>query len=398
MVVHDLVVPVDILRAGTVAEQEDARAAEVAEFVAGDDDSLAMQVEPDGLAAAVEKPAVFDPAIFRAPQSEQAVVLVDHRPVVLDRHVVVRDGVPVALGEGEAVEHDAPDGRVRRAFDIDVALDAHELHQGRREDLVAGLLLQRPEVEFLLSRIEDPFSGVGQALGHVFDRGGRLAAVDAPRRLQHVAALRRRLGQVPFLVDECERQDRHGVSEADDELHVFQVVPVAQGAFGKTEISERIERPFVVGHVARAELEFPWRGFGAPQAHCRRIEPVGLRAGKTPVAIVEGAESSQVRRHVGHPHMRLRHVGEALGDIPVQLSPSLDSHARGEDRFLAGVGRIGDRLAGVGGVFQSENDSLCEVVPAASNPDDDVLVLFLLQVPHGIARSRERRERTVGPV
>ena len=396
MVVHDLVVPVDILRAGTVSEQEDAGAAEVAEFVAGDDDSLAMQVQPDGLATAVEEPAVFDPAVFRTPQAEQSVALVDHRPVVLDRHVVVGDGVPVALGEGETVEHDAPDGRVRRAFDIDVALDAHQLHQGRREDLVAGLLLQRPEVEFLLFRIEDPLSGVGQALGHVFDRGRRLAAVDAPRRLQHVAALGRRLGQVPFLVDELQWQDRHGVSEADDEFHVLQVVPIPQGAIGKAEIPKRIERAFIVGHVARAKLEFPWRRHGAPQAHCRRVETVGLRAGESPVAIVEGAESSKVRRHVGYPHVRLRHVGEALGDIPVQLPPPLESHARREDRFLAGVGGIGDRLAGIRGVFQPPNDSLREVVPAASNPDDDVLVVApLLQFPHGIARSRERRERTV---
>ena len=149
MVVDDLVVLVDILGAGAVSEQEDARAAEVIDLIARDDVPLAMEIEPDGFAAAIEEPAVLDPAFFRSAQAKQPVSLVDHRPVVLNRHGVVRDDVPVALGEGDAFEHDAADGGVRRPFDVDVALHANEFHQGRREDLVSGLVPHGPEVEFL---------------------------------------------------------------------------------------------------------------------------------------------------------------------------------------------------------------------------------------------------------
>ena len=86
MVVDDLVVLVDILGAGAVSEQENARAAEVVDLIARDDVPLAVEIEPDGFAAAIEEPAVLDPAFFRSPQAKQPMSLVDHRPVVLNRH------------------------------------------------------------------------------------------------------------------------------------------------------------------------------------------------------------------------------------------------------------------------------------------------------------------------
>ena len=159
------------------------------------------------------------------------------------------------------------------------------------------------------------------------------------------------LGDAPFLVDGFQRQYRHRVSETDDQLHVFQVVPVFYGAFGETQVAEGIEYARKIGHIALTELEFPWRRLGAPEAPGRRVETVGACAGKPLIAIVQGEKTSKVRRHVGYPYLVQGHVGQTLGQVPSQLLPSLDPNARAEDRFLAGVRAIGDGLSRFRGVL-----------------------------------------------
>ena len=140
--IGDGVVAVDVLGAHAVAGQQDAGAAEVGQFAPRDRDLLAMQIQSHTGRAAVDEPAVLDPARLGSAEPQHGRRAVEHLPIVLQSPPGLA-GLPrpaVGLREGEAAKHQAPHRRVARAVVVDLALDADQLGQPGRDHLVAGLL------------------------------------------------------------------------------------------------------------------------------------------------------------------------------------------------------------------------------------------------------------------
>jgi hypothetical protein len=104
MLLYDEVVLVNVLCAGAVSAEQNARAADVLDVVADDSVFLSMQVHPYCTAAAVDKVALLDGAVLGPAQTDQRVGLVVHVPIVLQAFVVLGQRIALAVHEGQAPE------------------------------------------------------------------------------------------------------------------------------------------------------------------------------------------------------------------------------------------------------------------------------------------------------
>src|ERR1035437_4588600 len=124
MVVENLVLLVDILNAGPVSDQHDTALAHVTNLVAFNPVLLRVEIQPNGRATAVAKPAILHGARFGAAQADESVGLVEHLPVVLDAYVVAGPYIAVRMGKRQSTENKVSNWYVGGAAGIILAFEA----------------------------------------------------------------------------------------------------------------------------------------------------------------------------------------------------------------------------------------------------------------------------------
>ena len=152
-------------------------------------------------------------------------------------------------------------------------------------------------------------------------------------------------------------------------------------------------RPVHEGVVA----VLPGRSFDECPAAVDGVVGLELRPPGSPLSRAVEHELAEARELAARAGRQL-----AAQDLPRERLPGGESHASAEDRLLAGVGRVRNRAAGAAAVRGAEHQGLSQVVPAGPHLDADLSFGSGVpaadprrELPHGVARPRQRREGAV---
>ncbi len=116
MVIHNRVLPVNVLGAWTIANQEDSSATKVIDLIVDDPVVLTVEIQTHCCGTAVGEFTLLYGALLRSAQANKRVTFVDHLPVVLDGHVAFLHNTTISMRQCQTLENDTTHRCIRRAI------------------------------------------------------------------------------------------------------------------------------------------------------------------------------------------------------------------------------------------------------------------------------------------